>query len=368
MKRNIKFIISTLLLFTFSLAFAREYSVEEAKEIRSAVVAKVKTYIGCPYKTGATGPDSFDCSGLILSVFSEEAGIQLPRSTKAMYAAVKIVPLEEMEEGDLVFFKTTGDGSISHVGIYIGRNQFIHAASDGSNTGVIVSSLSEKYYKNCYAAVGKPLTSAKKKVTVPSQPEQKNEEQNSSSSQSSSSSDAQYSSSSSSKSSFASDLAIDATLLIDWNLWTKDTFIPNYRGLTLNTFVFYNKNKLQPGLGTGLRWNEGSKVFMVPFYLSLRFNDYLNLYGGPAMTFGKAILPGSDIQIDNTFFSGVIGIEVNTPSVPVGSVNISLVQDLVYTIFGIENGSNLDFATSVNSGLTFSTGIRVTLPMKNVLN
>ena len=161
MKRKIFFIISILLL-TFTSAFAREYTTEEAKEIRTAVVAKVKTYIGCPYKTGTTGPDTFDCSGLILSVFQDAAGIQLPRSAKAMYAAVKIVPLEEIEEGDLVFFKTTGDGSISHVGIYIGRKQFIHAASDGSNTGVIVSSLSEKYYKNCYAAVGKPLTSAKK--------------------------------------------------------------------------------------------------------------------------------------------------------------------------------------------------------------
>lgn len=366
MKRKIFFIISILLL-TFTSAFAREYTTEEAKEIRTAVVAKVKTYIGCPYKTGTTGPDTFDCSGLILSVFQDAAGIQLPRSAKAMYAAVKIVPLEEIEEGDLVFFKTTGDGSISHVGIYIGRKQFIHAASDGSNTGVIVSSLSEKYYKNCYAAVGKPLTSAKKKLTQEEPQPQKNEEQDSSSYQYSSSSDAPSSSSSSSKSSFVSDLTFDGILLCDWSLWSQYSFGPNYRGITYNTFVYYNKNQIQPGLGTGLRWNDGSKVFMIPFYLSLRFNEYINLYGGPAMTFGNVMLPGSDIQIDNAFISGVIGISLNTPSIPIGSVSVSLVQDIVYTIFGVNNGSQLDFGTSLTSGITFSTGLRVTLPMKNVL-
>lgn len=158
-----KRIISTLTIFLCcSFIFAKEYSEEEAKKIRAEVVANVKTYIGCPYRTGGIGPDTFDCSGLIYTVFSDSADIQMPRSVKAIYAVATIVSAEELEEGDLVFFKTTGDGSISHVGIYIGRNQFIHAASDGSNTGVIVSSLNEKYYKNCYAAVGKPFTTKKK--------------------------------------------------------------------------------------------------------------------------------------------------------------------------------------------------------------
>lgn len=366
MKRNGKFIFSILLLVISGITYAREYSQSEAKEIRNAIVAKVKTYIGCPYKSGATGPDTFDCSGLILSVFHDVAGIQLPRSVKAMYAAVKIVPREEMEEGDLVFFKTTGSDTISHVGIYIGRNQFIHAASDGSNTGVIVSSLTEKYYKNCYSAVGKPLTSAKKK-SIEEQKTPAKEEQDLSSWESSSSSDAQSSSSSSSKSSLVPDLAIDATMLCDWSLWTQSDFGPNFRGVTLNSFIYYTKNKLQPGLGTGLRWNEGSKVFMVPFYLSLRFNDYIAIYGGPAMTFGKAYIPGTNTKIDNHFFSGIVGFELNTPVIPVGPVNISLVQDVAYTIFSPKNKAVLDFGTSATTGFNFSTGLRVTLPMKNVL-
>lgn len=163
------------MIFSLSMIFSKEYSAEESKKLRAAVCAQAKSYIGCPYRTGATGPDSFDCSGLVYTVFREAAGIQLPRSAKAIYSAVKIVSSSQLETGDLVFFKTTGDGTISHVGIYIGRNQFIHAASDGSNTGVIASSLTEKYYKNTFAAVGKVITTpaAEKESTATTQEEQK---------------------------------------------------------------------------------------------------------------------------------------------------------------------------------------------------
>lgn len=140
---------------------AQEYSAEQAQKIRKNVVACAKQYIGCPYQSGAIGPNAFDCSGLVYAVMREGAKTQMPRSAKAIYSKAKTIKISQAEEGDLVFFKTTGDGSISHVGIFIGKNQFIHAASDGANTGVIISSLNERYYANSFAGAGRVLPSGR---------------------------------------------------------------------------------------------------------------------------------------------------------------------------------------------------------------
>lgn len=367
MSMRVKKLFSIITLLTaLNFIYAKNYSPEEAEKLRTAVIAKAKTYIGCPYKTGAIGPDYFDCSGLIYTSFREGAGIQLPRSVRAIYSAVKIVSTDQLEEGDLVFFKTTGDGSISHVGLYIGRNQFIHAASDGSNTGVIASSLTEKYYKNCFAGVGKPLSSAKKNLTQTQQsPSEKKEED--SSSQSASSSSESESSSEASNSSFASNLAIDATVAGDWNLWLPNKFMINFRGLTFTGIVRYTKWKIQPGLGTTIRWNYGTDCVQLPVLFSLSFNDYVSIYMGPVFTLGTPQMPETKVGISGSLFPGVAGISFTTPSIKAGKVRISLCQDIIYTVFNDYDGGALSFGDSLCAGLVFSTGIRVTLPLKNVL-
>ncbi len=371
---NMKFkrIISTLTIFLCcSFIFAKEYSEDEAKKIRAAVVANVKTYIGCPYRTGGIGPDTFDCSGLIYTVFSDAADIQMPRSVKAIYAAATIVSAEELEEGDLVFFKTTGDGSISHVGIYIGRNQFIHAASDGSNTGVIVSSLNEKYYKNCYAAVGKPFTTKKKQNSQNQSNSQKQNQSNSQkktqSSEQQSSFPASQSSSAASKSSFVSNLEVDSTLYCDWNLWLEKFFNANFRGMALTGAIRYTPWKVKPALGSSLKWNQGNKIFQIPFFLQLKFGDYLYIYGGPVMNFGHARIPGTENKIETDFWSGHFAVGVSSPRIEIGKIQLSFVQEVLYNFYTTSHGTPIDFGKSINMGLTFNTGITVTLPLKNVL-
>ncbi|RII21043.1 putative endopeptidase precursor [Streptomyces sp. YIM 130001] len=78
--------------------------------------------LGSPYVWGATGPDSFDCSGLTQAAY-RAAGVSLPRTTYAQINAGKRVSRSELAPGDLVFFYS----SISHVGIYIGNGRMIHA-------------------------------------------------------------------------------------------------------------------------------------------------------------------------------------------------------------------------------------------------
>lgn len=368
MNKNFKRTIFAITFFFFyGFAFSKEYSEETAKNLRNAICAKVKTFIGCPYRSGAIGPDSFDCSGLVFTVYNEAANIQLPRSVKAIYAAATIVPRNELEEGDLVFFKTTGDGSISHTGIYIGRNQFIHAASDGSNTGVIVSSLNEKYYKNCYAAVGKIITSKKKQNSQQSTKVNQNTTRNLSQEKLSSSLSESPSSSSVSNYQFASNIAIDSFFYCDWNLWLYTNFQPNFRGISYLAFARYLPWKIQPALGTGFKWNQGIQVFQIPLLVNVKFNDFFSCYIGPVMNFGHAKIAGTENYMDNSFWASTVGFCVSTPEIPIGAIAISFVQDINYTFYTTKSGKVLSLGESVNNGLVFSTGVRVTLPLKNVL-
>lgn len=134
---------------------------EKAKEARLKFVEEAQKLIGSPYVYGAVGPDRFDCSGYVYYTAHEVLNIQLPRTAKAIYNYADPVKDEDREPGDLVFFKTTSSGHISHVGIYIGDNKFISAISDGPNRGVSVSSLDSSYWKPRYAGAARILPSGK---------------------------------------------------------------------------------------------------------------------------------------------------------------------------------------------------------------
>ena len=113
------------------------------------VIAYAKTLLGKPYVWGAQGPNSFDCSGFTYYVFKNAAGITLPRTSSAQSKYGTYVSKSNLKVGDLVFFDTNGanDGNVSHVGIYLGNNQFIHASS--SKGKVVISEMSS-YYSGAY--------------------------------------------------------------------------------------------------------------------------------------------------------------------------------------------------------------------------
>src|SRR5262249_44539830 len=90
-------------------------------------------YRGAPYRFGSRS-GGFDCSGLIQTICAKY-GIYLPRASNAQFNVGKPVPKDQLQPGDLVFFQNTYKRGISHVGIYIGEGQFLHAA--GSRKGVI---------------------------------------------------------------------------------------------------------------------------------------------------------------------------------------------------------------------------------------
>jgi cell wall-associated NlpC family hydrolase len=103
-------------------------------------------FIGSPYVWGAEGPRSFDCSGFTKYVY-KAFGVNLPHYTGSQIGQGSSVSRKNLIQGDLIFFNT--DGSVSHVGIYVGGGDFIHASS-GSRK-VTVSNLSQDYYNKRFA-------------------------------------------------------------------------------------------------------------------------------------------------------------------------------------------------------------------------
>lgn len=110
------------------------------------IVNTAKQYIGVPYLWGGSTPSGFDCSGFVQYVFNLH-GIQLPRTSQQQWNVGTSVSKANLQPGDLVFFANTYTSGISHLGIYVGDNQFIHASS---SKGVIISSLINSYWATRY--------------------------------------------------------------------------------------------------------------------------------------------------------------------------------------------------------------------------
>lgn len=118
----------------------------------SSIVALAKQYIGCPYVYGASGPRAFDCSGFTSYIY-RQVGISIPRGATGQYRSGTPVSTDNLQPGDLVFISDpafTMGYPVSHVGIYIGNGQFIHASSNRGE-GVTISNIFSGHYGNYYA-------------------------------------------------------------------------------------------------------------------------------------------------------------------------------------------------------------------------
>ena len=115
------------------------------------IISKAQSLMGIPYVFGGTTTKGFDCSGFTQYVF-KASGIELPRTSYSQYGIGTAVPKDQLQPGDLVFFATYDSGA-SHVGIYIGGGNFIHAA----DPGVKITSLGDSYYSKRYLGARRML-------------------------------------------------------------------------------------------------------------------------------------------------------------------------------------------------------------------
>jgi len=102
-----------------------------------------KSLLGTDYQYGANGPYQYDCSSFTKFVFSRQ-GINLPRISRDQATVGEFIKEAQLQKGDLIFFDSKKSSKVSHVGIYLGSGEFIHASS--SKDKVVISNLNSNYY------------------------------------------------------------------------------------------------------------------------------------------------------------------------------------------------------------------------------
>lgn len=117
----------------------------EVPPLRVSLEAQHEDWKGVPYRYGGLSPRGVDCSGFVYLTFLSRLGMEVPRTTTELLQSGEKVKRDEIQVGDLVFFRT-GPGN-RHVGIYMGNGDFLHASS---SQGVMTSSLSNPYWRQRY--------------------------------------------------------------------------------------------------------------------------------------------------------------------------------------------------------------------------
>ncbi len=139
-----------ILIVAFALAAAGSYAQTTTAELRTAIVSTALALKGVPYVYGAESPpEALDCSGLVQYVYRKAADLKIPRNSRQQWAAGRPVATSRAEPGDVFVFDTSGSGP-SHVALYLGDGSIIQAVSEGPQTGVIVSSMSERYWATAF--------------------------------------------------------------------------------------------------------------------------------------------------------------------------------------------------------------------------
>lgn len=137
---------------TYRALMNREMPVNRSgnSSITRSILRTAYSMRGVPYVFGGTSPYGFDCSGFTQYCF-RHAGISIPRLADSQYYAATRISTNQLRPGDLVFFNTYAPG-VSHVGIYVGDGQFIHASS---SQGITVSYLWSDYWGPRYLGAGR---------------------------------------------------------------------------------------------------------------------------------------------------------------------------------------------------------------------
>ncbi len=121
------------------------------EEVDDRLIGFLDDWYGTRYRLGGIDKSGIDCSALVQSFFASMYGLTISRTCREQYGDTRRIKKAQLQEGDLVFFKTRGR-SISHVGIYLRNNKFIHAST---SSGVMISDLSDEYFTKRYAGAGR---------------------------------------------------------------------------------------------------------------------------------------------------------------------------------------------------------------------
>jgi len=127
----------------FKYAILMEKPVESVTNER--LIGFLENWYGTPYRYGGEDRKGIDCSAFSALLMDSVYGFRLPRTARSQYSACIRIKKEQLQQGDLVFFNTTG--GISHVGVYLDNNKFVHASA---SSGVMISDLNDSYFRRRY--------------------------------------------------------------------------------------------------------------------------------------------------------------------------------------------------------------------------
>ena len=125
--------------------------VQQAYSLGERAATVALSQLGVPYRYGGSTTSGFDCSGLVQYSY-RHAGKTVPRTTDQLWTSSAAVAADDLQIGDLLFF--TIEGKMSHVGLYIGDEQFVHAPSSGRT--VSVATLTSPFYSKALIRAGRP--------------------------------------------------------------------------------------------------------------------------------------------------------------------------------------------------------------------
>lgn len=138
------------------LADAHKVRMQKAQK---TAMNKLMGQIGKPYRWGGSSPRTgFDCSGLVYYAYKDLVKFRIPRTANEMYHLRDAAPVNrgELQNGDLVFFRTQGRGTADHVGVYVGNGKFIQSPRSGRD--IQITSLSEDYWVRHYVGARRVMT------------------------------------------------------------------------------------------------------------------------------------------------------------------------------------------------------------------
>ena len=357
-----------------------------ATEARMKVIASGEKYLGVPYRYGGLDRNGLDCSGFIYVSFRDALSVTIPRSTTGLYAWAEKIPPESLEPGDLLFFRTTNTASISHAGIFIGNGRFIHAASEGPHTGIIRSSMDEKYWKQTFAGAGRALPAGTglypsavmadagprgddaPRSPAPGSPEARSPAASTVRPGAPPGAGAGGSAAKPAPVSGEKPYRIGVALAPSWNGYLEEGGI--FRGaatqIRFGAVTSLRDKPLLVGLEFRPEWDAGLGVFRLPITLSLGFDDKFRLFIGPAFSFGDAALKtgkGNRRYGGGTSWIGAAGISAAPFSWKAGEGDLSVYGELAWQSYFRESGQDRDGMADFGAALRFSTGLRYTLAL-----
>jgi hypothetical protein len=142
-------VIENSSMLQFRYAMMLDIPVEEITNF--SLYTFIDEWYGTRYRFGGTTKRGIDCSSFTQKLYAQTYGLEIPRTAVTQYAASKRIKRDDLQEGDLIFFHTTRSG-ISHVGVYLGNDRFVHASS---SRGIVINNLNESYYVNAYRSAGR---------------------------------------------------------------------------------------------------------------------------------------------------------------------------------------------------------------------